>query len=115
MASLVCLPLCFVFRCRSRFYISLFVNISRHSIIIVVVGYCFFSFFVRVFRMRLLNSIHDEIGNRSLAWWFCLDFSLEIAVQTNRSKACTRVIVGKRFAVCSGAKNIPVPGMHIAS
>ena len=54
----------------------------------------------------------DEIGNRSFACWFCLDFSLEIAVQTKRSKGiiCTRVIVRKRFAVCSGAKN-----MHIAT
>ena len=62
------------------------VNISSHSIIIVVSGYCFFSFFVRAFCMRLLNSIHDEKGNRSLSCWFCLDFSLVIAVQTNRSK-----------------------------
>ena len=86
MVSLVCLPLCFVFRCRSRFYISLFVNISRHSIIIVVVGYCFFSFFVREFCVRLLNSIHNERGNCSFACWFCFEFALEIAVQTNRSK-----------------------------
>ena len=57
--------------------------------------------------MRLLNSIHDEIGNRSFARWFCLDFSLEIAVQANRSKGMyTRVTVGKRFAVCSDAKNV---------
>ena len=48
-------------------------------------GTAFFSFFVRAFCMRLLNSIHDEIGNRSFAW-FCLDFSLEIAVQTKRLK-----------------------------
>ena len=34
----------------------------------------------------LLNSIHDEISNRSFACWFCLDFSREISVQTNRSK-----------------------------
>ena len=53
--------------------------------------------------MRLLNSIHDEIGNRSFACWFCVDFSLEIGVQTNRSKG---MYVEKRFAVCSGAKNI---------
>ena len=107
MASLICLPLYFVFRCRSRFYIRLFnvnvsrrdnwslrlftiirslvgeagrtrnslahwekkweggfrrgwgyprrfiVNISRHSIIIVVSGYCIFSFFVRAFCRRL--------------------------------------------------------------
>ena len=36
--------------------------------------------------MRLHNSIHDEIGNRSFACWFCLDLLLEIAVQTYRSK-----------------------------
>ena len=36
--------------------------------------------------MRLLNSIHDEIGNRSFSCCFCLDFSLEIAVQRHRSK-----------------------------
>ena len=53
---------------------------------IVFSGYSFFPFFVRAFRMRLLYSIHDEIGNRSFACWFCLDFSLEIAVPTNRSK-----------------------------
>ena len=88
MVSLVCLPLCFVFRCRSRFYISLFiVNTSRRWVIIIVVsGYCFFPFFVLAFCMRLLNSIHVEIGNRSFTCWFCLDFSLKIAVQTNRSK-----------------------------
>ena len=43
--------------------------------------------------MRLLNSIHDEIGNRSCACWFCFDFSLEIAAQTNRSKSMCK---GKR-------------------
>ena len=76
-----------MFRCRSRFYISLFiVNISR-SIIIAVSGYCFFSFFVRrAFLHEAAQLLHDEIGNRSFACWFCLDFSLEIAVQTNRSK-----------------------------
>ena len=46
----------------------------------------FFSFFVRAFCMGLLNSIHDEIGNRSFACWFCLDISPEIAVRSNRSK-----------------------------
>ena len=75
-----------MFRCRSRFDISLcFVNISSHSIIIIVVsGYCFSSVCSCV--LRLLNSIHDEIGNRSFAFWFSIDFSLEIAVQTNRPK-----------------------------
>ena len=64
--------------------ISLFrVNISRHSISIVV---AFFPFFLCAFCMRLLDSIHDEMGNRSFACWFCLDSSLEIAVQTERSK-----------------------------
>ena len=112
MVSLVCLPLCFVFRCRSRFYISLFiVNISRHSIIIVVSGYCFFSFFVRAFCMRLLNSIHDEIGNRSFACWFCLDFSLEIAVQTNRSKGMYKGDRRKEVCRLFGRQK----HMHIAS
>ena len=86
-------------------------NISRHSVIIVVSGYCFFSFFVRAFCMRLLNSIHDEKGNRSFACWFCLDFSIEIAVQTN----CTRVTVGKKFAVCSGTKNMHIPGSELGT
>ena len=49
-------------------------------------GTVFFFFFFRAFCMRLLNSFHDEIGNRSFACWFCLDFSLYLAVQTNRSK-----------------------------
>ena len=52
----------------------------------VVSGYRFFSFCIRAFRMRLLKSIHDEIGNSSFACWFCLDFLVEIAVQTTRSK-----------------------------
>ena len=69
-------------------------------------GTAFFPFLCVRFSMRLLNYIHDEIGNRSFAGWFCLDFSLEIAVQTNRSKGMYRVIVGKRSGVCSGAKNI---------
>ena len=112
MVSLVCLPLCFVFRCRSRFYVSLFiVNISRHSIIIVVSGYCFFSFFVRAFCMRLLNSIDDEIGNRSFACWFCLDFSLEIAVQTNRSKGMYKGNRRKEVCRLFGRQK----HMHIAS
>ena len=89
MVSPVCLPLCFVFPCRSGFYISLvIVNISSHSIIIGFRVLLFFHF-GRPFCMRLLNSIHDEIGNRRFAIWFCLDFSLEIAVQTNRSKGNT--------------------------
>ena len=52
----------------------------------VVSGYRFFSICIRAFRMRLLKSIHDEIGNSSFACWFCLDFLVEIAVQTTRSK-----------------------------
>ena len=68
MVSLVSPPLSFVFRFRSRFYVtSSIVNISRHSISIVVSGYRFFSFLVRAFCMRMLNSIHDEIDNRSFA------------------------------------------------
>ena len=99
MVSLVCLPLCFVLRCRFRFYISLFiVDISRHSIIIVVSGYCVLSFFVSAFRTSLLNSIHDKIGNRSCACWFCLDFFHEIAVQTNRSKGVHKA--DRRKVVC---------------
>ena len=99
MVSLVCLPLCFVLRCRFRFYISLFiVDISRHSIIIVVSGYCVLSFFVSAFRTSLLNSIHDKIGNRSCACWFCLDFFHEIAVQTNRSKGVYKA--DRRKVVC---------------
>ena len=50
-------------------------------------GTPFFSFLVRAFCMRLLNAIHDEIGNRSFACWFASIFSLEIAVQTNRPKS----------------------------
>ena len=80
----------------------------------MVSGYCFFSFFVRAFCMRLLNSIHDEIANRSFACWFCLDFSLEIAVQTNRSKGKIRMSKGdRRKEVCRlfGRQK----HMHIAS
>ena len=141
MASLICLPLYFVFRCRSRFYIRLFnvnvsrrdnwslrlftiirslvgeagrtrnslahwekkweggfrrgwgyprrfiVNISRHSIIICGFRVLLFFLFCSCVIIRLLNSIHDEISNRRCACWFCLDFSLEIAAQTNRSKS----------------------------
>ena len=59
--------------------------------------------------MRLL---HEAAQFHS--WWnrkpqfrllVCLDFSLEIAVQTVQ-RVCTRVIAEKRFTVCSGAKNI---------
>ena len=74
-----------VARCSNSYCIV--VCIPRHSIIIAVSGYCFFPFFVRAFCMRLLNSIHDEIGNRSFACWFASIFSLEIAVQTNRPKS----------------------------
>ena len=83
MVSLVCLPLCSCFVAVLRFTLvctsKYIVNRSRHSIIVVVSGYCFFSFLVRAFCMRLLNSILDEIGNSSFACWFCLNFSLEIA------------------------------------
>ena len=54
-------------------------------------GTALFSILVRAFGMRPLNSIHDEIGNRIFACWFCLDFSLEIAVQTTLSKGNTHV------------------------
>ena len=50
---------------------------------------------------HLLNStsIH-EVCNRSFASWFCLDFSLQIDVQTNCvQRVCTRVTIRKRFAV----------------
>ena len=61
-------------------------------------GTPFFSFLVRAFCMRLLNAIHDEIGNRSFACWICLDFSLEIALQTNRSKAMYKGNRRKEFS-----------------
>ena len=60
----------------------------RHSnIVVVLAGFRvrLFFVFVRAFCMRLLNSIF-EIDIRSFACWFCLDFSIEIAVQTDRSK-----------------------------
>ena len=65
-------------------------------------GTAFFPFSIRsAFCMRLLNSIHDEVGSRSFACWFCLDFSLEIAVQTNRSKGKIRMSEGdRRKEVC---------------
>ena len=63
---------------RALFHISLFiVNIERQHINIEVSGYCFISFFVRAFCMRLLNSIHDKIGNRSFACWFCHESRLK--------------------------------------
>ena len=45
--------------------------------------------------MRLLNFVNDEIGNRSFCLLgFCLDLSLKIAVQTNRSKV---MYMGNRY------------------
>ena len=62
-------------------------------------------FFVRAFCMRMLNCIHDEIVNRSFACWLYFD-CLKSTYKPTVQKVCTRVTVGKRFAVCSGAKNI---------
>ena len=69
-------------------------------------GCCFISLSVRAFSTRLLNFILDEIGNRSFACWFYLDFSFKSPYTPTDQRVCTRVTVGKRFAVCSGAKNI---------
>ena len=55
--------------------------------------------------MRLLNSIHDEIGNRSFACWFASICRLKSPYKPTVQRVCTRLIVGKRFTVCSGAKN----------
>ena len=49
-------------------------------------GTAFFSFFARAFCIRLLNSIYGELGNFSFSCWFRLDFSLEVAIKTTRSK-----------------------------
>ena len=73
-------------------------------------GTAFFASF-RAFCMRLLNSIHDEIDNRSFACWFCLDFSLEIAVQTNRSKGMYKGDRRKEVCRLFGRQK----HMHIAS
>ena len=61
--------------------------------------------------MRLLNSIDDEIGNRSFACWFCLDFSLEITVQTNRLKGMYKGDRRKEVFRLSGRQK----HMHMAS
>ena len=75
--------------------------------------YCFFSFFVGAFCMRPLNSIQYEIGNCSFASWFCLDFSLEIDVQTNRSKGMHKG--DRRKEVCRLFGRQKHTGMHITS
>ena len=62
--------------------------------------------------MRLLNSIHDEIGNLSLPVWFTSICRLKSRYKPTVQRLCTWVAVGKRFAVCSGAKN--TKGLHIA-
>ena len=74
-------------------------------------GTAFFSIFVRAFCVRPLNSIHDEIRNRSFACWFCLDFSLEITVQTNRSKGMYKGNRQKEVCRLFGRQN----HMYIAS
>ena len=61
--------------------------------------------------MKLLSSIHDEIDNRSFACWFCLDFSFEIAVQTNRSKGMYKGLRRKEVCRLFGRQK----HMHIAS
>ena len=63
--------------------------------------------------MKLLNSIHNDLGNRCFACWFASLSGLKSPYKSTVQRVCTRVIVGERFTVCSGAKNIP--GMHIAS
>ena len=76
----------------------------------MVSGDCFFFFFVHAFCMRLLNSIHDEIGNRSsLSCWVCLDFSPEIAVQTNHSKGMYKGHLRKKVCLLFGRQK------HMAS
>ena len=54
--------------------------------------------------MRLLNSIR-EIGNRSFSCWFRLDFSPEIAVQTNRAKGVHEGNRRKQVCRLSGRQN----------
>ena len=69
-------------------------------------GTAFFSFCVRAFCMRLLNSIHDEIvGNRSVPIGFASISRLKSPYKPTVQRVCTGVIVGKRFDVCSGAKS----------
>ena len=99
--------LCFVFRCCSRFTLVCLLFIYQGiRLLLWFQGTAFPPpFFVRAFCMKLLNSIHDEIGNRSLACWFCFD-CLKSPYKPTVQKVCTRVTVGKRFAVCSGAKTI---------
>ena len=65
----------------------------------MVSGYCFFLFCSRVLHEAAqFHSWWKKIGNRSFACWFCLDFSLEIAVQTNRSKGMYKG--NRRIEVC---------------
>ena len=69
---------------------------------------------MRIIYMSLLNSIDDEIiGSRSFPVGFAPISRFESPYKRTVQRVCTRVTVGKRFAVCLGAKNIP--GMHIAS
>ena len=102
-----CLSLCFVLRCRSKIYISLFfVNILRIKAFDHYCGFrvlLFFPFFVHAFCMRMLNSAHDEIGNRSFACWCCFD-CLKLPYKPTVQKLCARVTVGKRFAVVRAPK-----------
>ena len=113
MNGIACLP-ALVFR-RSRFYISSLLTYQGIRVLLWLQGTAIFPFLF-VSCMRLLNSIHDEIGNRRFACWFCLDFSLEIAVQTNRSKGMYKG--DRRKEVCrlfGRQKHTRVQGMHIAS
>ena len=82
-------------------------NISRHPIIIVVSRYCFFSLF-RAFCMRHRKSIPDEIGTAVLPVVFASISRLKSPYKPTVQRVCTRVTVGMRFAICSGAKNILV-------
>ena len=89
---------------------SLFrVNISRHSIITLVSWYCFFFLFCSCV-LHEAAQFH-EIGKRSFACWFCLDFSLEIAAQTNRSKGMHKGDRRKEVCRLFGRRK----PMHIAS
>ena len=61
-------------------------------------GTAFFSFCVRAFCMRLLNSIHDEIvGNRSVPIGFASISRLKSPYKRTVQSVCTRVTVGKRL------------------